>query len=119
MSNFIQDSSDFKVIEAGLKCCQGKSIVNSISLKEGEQDFIAKASVIKKFGGAVVVMAFDEVGQATDEDRKVEICQRSFDILVKKVGFNPHDVIFDPNILTVRQISEPRDKKSALRQLAH
>ena len=89
------------MVEAGLKCCQGKSIVNSISLKEGEKDFVAKASIVKRYGAAVVVMAFDEQGQATDEDRKVEICQRSFDILVNKVGFNPNDVIFDPNILTV------------------
>ena len=89
------------MVEAGLKCCQGKSIVNSISLKEGEQDFIEKANTVKKYGAAVVVMAFDEIGQATGEDRKVEICKRSFDILVNKVGFNPNDIIFDPNILTV------------------
>ncbi|XP_065563145.1 methionine synthase-like [Artemia franciscana] len=95
------DSSNFSVIEAGLKCCQGKSIVNSISLKEGEQDFLQKARYVKKHGAAVVVMAFDEVGQAADTERKVEICKRSYDILVEKVGFNPKDIIFDPNILTI------------------
>lgn len=95
------DSSDFAVIEAGLKCCQGKCIVNSISLKEGEMDFVKKATKIKQYGAAVVVMAFDEAGQATDEQRKVEICLRSYNILVNKVGFNPKDVIFDPNILTL------------------
>jgi len=96
------DSSDFSVVEAGLKCCQGKVIVNSISLKEGRDDFIAKAKVIKKFGAAVVVMAFDEEGQATEEERKTDICRRSYDILVgPEVGFNPNDIVFDPNILTV------------------
>ncbi|XP_013387692.1 methionine synthase [Lingula anatina] len=95
------DSSNFAVIEAGLKCTQGKCIVNSISLKEGEEDFIQKAKVIKKHGAAVVVMAFDEEGQATDTERKIAICQRSYDILVKKVGFYPYDIIFDPNILTI------------------
>ncbi|XP_057364717.1 methionine synthase-like [Daphnia carinata] len=95
------DSSNFKVIEAGLKCCQGKCIVNSISLKEGEADFMLKAKIVKKFGAAVVVMAFDELGQAADADRKVEICVRSFKLLVDKVGFNPNDIIFDPNILTI------------------
>jgi len=95
------DSSNFAVIEAGLKCAQGKCIVNSISLKGGEQDFIAKANIIKRFGGAAVVMAFDELGQAADRDRKVEICQRSYKILVEQVGFNPNDIIFDPNILTI------------------
>ncbi|KAJ8661197.1 methionine synthase [Lichtheimia ornata] len=95
------DSSKFSVIEAGLKCAQGKCIVNSISLKEGEEDFINKARTIKRFGAAVVVMAFDETGQAVDKDRKVEICTRSYRILVDKVGFNPYDIIFDPNILTI------------------
>jgi 5-methyltetrahydrofolate--homocysteine methyltransferase len=95
------DSSNFKVIEAGLKVLQGKCIANSISLKEGEEDFILKAKIIKKYGAAVVVMAFDEVGQATETDRKFEICKRSYDILVDKVGFNPSDIIFDPNILTI------------------
>ena len=95
------DSSNFEVIEAGLKSCQGKCVINSISLKAGEADFIEKAGIIKRFGGAVVVMAFDEEGQAADRDRKVEICQRSYKILVEKVGFNPQDIIFDPNILTI------------------
>merc|ERR1712223_1149867 len=95
------DSSDFAVIEAGLKCCQGKCIVNSISLKEGVEDFIHKAKTIKRYGGAVVVMAFDETGQATSDERKVEICTRSYNILVNVVGFNCNDIIFDPNILTL------------------
>ncbi|ORZ19481.1 methionine synthase [Absidia repens] len=95
------DSSNFAVIEAGLKCAQGKCIVNSISLKEGEADFIRKAKLIKRFGAAVVVMAFDEVGQAAEADRKLEICTRSYNILVHQVGFNPYDIIFDPNILTI------------------
>lgn len=75
--------------------------MNSISLKEGEEDFIQKATIIKHYGAAVVVMAFDETGQATEADRKVEICTRSYNILVNKVGFNPNDIIFDPNILTI------------------
>ncbi|XP_063958762.1 methionine synthase-like isoform X2 [Lytechinus pictus] len=95
------DSSKFQVIEAGLKCNQGKCIVNSISLKEGEQDFLEKARIIKKHGAAVVVMAFDETGQATEIDRKVEICTRSFNLLVQELGFDPNDIIFDPNILTI------------------
>ena len=95
------DSSDFSVIEAGLRCSQGKCIVNSISLKEGIEDFVYKAKMIKSYGASVVVMAFDEQGQATCEDKKVEICTRSYNILVNTVGFNPNDVIFDPNILTV------------------
>lgn len=96
------DSSNFAVVEAGLKCAQGKCIVNSISLKEGEEDFIRKARIVKRYGAAVVVMAFDETGQAADADRKVAICKRSYDILTgPKVGFNPNDIIFDPNILTI------------------
>uniref|UniRef100_A0A8C5W4Y2 Methionine synthase n=1 Tax=Microcebus murinus TaxID=30608 RepID=A0A8C5W4Y2_MICMU len=95
------DSSNFAVIEAGLKCCQGKCIVNSISLKEGEEDFLEKARKIKKFGAAVVVMAFDEEGQATETDTKISICTRAYHLLVKKLGFNPNDIIFDPNILTI------------------
>lgn len=95
------DSSNFDVIEAGLKTSQGKCVINSISLKAGEADFIHKARIIKRFGGAVVVMAFDELGQAAERDRKVEICHRSYNILVNKVGFNPNDIIFDPNILTI------------------
>ncbi|KAF3854123.1 hypothetical protein F7725_014811, partial [Dissostichus mawsoni] len=95
------DSSNFSVIEAGLKCCQGKCIVNSISLKEGEEEFLHRAATVKRYGAAVVVMAFDEEGQATDAERKVEICTRAYNLLVNKVGFNPNDIIFDPNILTI------------------
>ncbi|XP_028991030.1 methionine synthase [Betta splendens] len=95
------DSSNFAVIEAGLKCCQGKCIVNSISLKEGEDEFLLRAATVKRYGAAVVVMAFDEEGQATDTERKVEICTRAYKLLVNKVGFNCNDIIFDPNILTI------------------
>ena len=96
------DSSNFEVIEAGLKCAQGKCIVNSISLKEGEDDFVKKARLVKRFGAAVVVMAFDESGQAADEASKIRICRRSYEILVgPRVGFNRNDIIFDPNILTI------------------
>ncbi len=95
------DSSKFEVIEAGLQCLQGKSIVNSISLKEGEEVFKAQAHKILHYGAAVVVMAFDEKGQADNYDRRVEICTRAYNILTKEVGFPPEDIIFDPNILTV------------------
>ncbi|MCC7467294.1 MAG: methionine synthase, partial [Saprospiraceae bacterium] len=95
------DSSKFNVIVAGLKCLQGKSIVNSISLKEGEAEFIRQANICRKFGAAVVVMAFDEQGQADSTARKVEICQRAYKILVEQVGFDPFDIIFDPNIFAV------------------
>jgi len=95
------DSSKWSVIEAGLRCVQGKSIVNSISLKEGEQDFLAKAKLIRRYGAGVVVMAFDEVGQAETVERKVEICTRAYRLLVDEVGFDPHDIIFDPNILAI------------------
>ncbi|KAK7077289.1 hypothetical protein SK128_014227 [Halocaridina rubra] len=95
------DSSKFEVIEAGLKVTQGKCIVNSISLKEGEDDFLKKASLIKKYGAAVVIMAFDEQGQAVDTESKIKICQRSYRLLTEKVGFNCNDIIFDPNILTI------------------
>ncbi|UJR14486.1 hypothetical protein I4U23_001483 [Adineta vaga] len=95
------DSSNFAVIEAGLKCTQGKCIVNSISLKEGEEDFLEKARRCKKYGAAVVVMAFDEQGQATDVERRCAICKRSYDLLVNVVKFNPNDIIFDSNILTI------------------
>ncbi|MCI0745108.1 MAG: methionine synthase [Verrucomicrobia subdivision 3 bacterium] len=95
------DSSKWSVIEAGLKCLQGKGIVNSISLKEGEAKFIGQAKLIRRYGAAVVVMAFDERGQADTLERKAEICERSYKLLTEKVGFPPHDIIFDPNILTV------------------
>ncbi|MEP6831096.1 MAG: methionine synthase [Rhizomicrobium sp.] len=95
------DSSKWSVIQAGLKCCQGKAIVNSISLKEGEELFIDRAREVLWFGAAVVVMAFDEVGQADTLTRKVEICKRAYDILVDKVGFPPEDIVFDPNIFAV------------------
>jgi 5-methyltetrahydrofolate--homocysteine methyltransferase len=95
------DSSKWTVIEAGLKCLQGKGIVNSISLKEGEEKFIESAQKIMLYGAAVVVMAFDEKGQADNFERRKEICKRSYDILVDQVGFPPEDIIFDPNILTV------------------
>lgn len=95
------DSSKWTVIEAGLKCLQGKGIVNSISLKEGEDKFVEHAKKILTYGAAVVVMAFDEQGQADNYERRIEICKRSYDILVNEVGFPPQDIIFDPNILTV------------------
>jgi 5-methyltetrahydrofolate--homocysteine methyltransferase len=95
------DSSKWTVIQAGLRCLQGKGIVNSISLKEGEAKFIEQASLVRRYGAAVVVMAFDEKGQADSCERKIEICQRSYDLLVNRVGFPPQDIIFDPNILTV------------------
>jgi 5-methyltetrahydrofolate--homocysteine methyltransferase len=95
------DSSKWSVIEAGLKCVQGKAIVNSISLKEGEDAFLHQARLARRYGAAVVVMAFDEDGQAVDCDRKVAICKRAYQILTEQVGFPPEDIIFDPNILTV------------------
>ncbi|MCM1313236.1 MAG: methionine synthase [Bacteroides sp.] len=95
------DSSKWEVIEAGLKCVQGKCIVNSISLKEGKEKFVSHARQIKRLGAATVVMAFDEQGQATTFERKTEICERAYHILVDEVGFNPHDIIFDPNVLAV------------------
>lgn len=95
------DSSKFEIIEAGLKCVQGKCIVNSISLKEGEEKFIEQATICKMFGAAVVVMAFDEVGQADTKERKIEICHRAYKILTTRLGFAPEDIIFDPNIFAV------------------
>ncbi|MFN3489599.1 MAG: methionine synthase, partial [Emticicia sp.] len=95
------DSSKWEVIEAGLKCVQGKSIVNSISLKEGEAKFIESAQKVKRYGASTVVMAFDEAGQADSYERRIEICKRAYDILVNEVNFLPQDIIFDPNILTV------------------
>ena len=98
---FMIDSSKWSVIEAGLKCVQGKPIVNSISLKEGEADFLAKARTIHRYGAGVIVMAFDEQGQAETVARKVEICERAFRLLTEVAGFDPTDIIFDPNILAV------------------
>ncbi|MEQ3652415.1 MAG: dihydropteroate synthase, partial [Glaciecola sp.] len=95
------DSSKWSIIEAGLKCVQGKAIVNSISLKEGEAPFLEQAKKIKRYGAATVVMAFDEVGQADTQQRKFEICKRSYELLVNKIGFPPEDIIFDPNIFAV------------------
>ncbi|MEW5904842.1 MAG: methionine synthase [Pseudomonadota bacterium] len=103
------DSSKWEIIEAGLKCVQGKSIVNSISLKEGEENFIKYATLVKKYGAAAVVMAFDEKGQADTYARKTEICKRSYDILVHKVGFPPEDIIFDPNIFAIATGIEEHD----------
>jgi 5-methyltetrahydrofolate--homocysteine methyltransferase len=95
------DSSKWTVLEAGLKCVQGKPVVNSISLKEGEADFLAKAKTIRRFGAAAVVMAFDETGQADTIQRKVEICQRAYKLLTETAGFDPTDIIFDPNVLAI------------------
>ena len=95
------DSSKWSVIEAGLKCVQGKGVVNSISLKEGEADFLHKAKLIKRYGAGVVVMAFDETGQADTTARKVDICQRAYRLLIEQAGFDPTDIIFDPNILAI------------------
>ncbi|QDT02692.1 Methionine synthase [Rubripirellula lacrimiformis] len=95
------DSSKWEVLEAGLRNVQGKSIVNSISLKDGEEEFIRRAKLVRKYGAAAVVMAFDEDGQAADEDNKVRICKRAYDLLVHQADFPPEDIIFDPNILTV------------------
>ena len=95
------DSSKWTIIEAGLKCVQGKGVVNSISLKEGENQFITQGKLIKQYGAAVIVMAFDENGQADSYERRIEICQRSYNILVNEVGFLPQDIIFDPNVFPV------------------
>ncbi len=95
------DSSKWSVLEAGLKCVQGKAVVNSISLKEGEEDFLAKARTVRRYGAAVIVMAFDETGQADTIERKVDICRRAYRLLTEKAGFDPTDIIFDPNILAI------------------
>ena len=95
------DSSKFEIIEAGLKCVQGKCIVNSISMKEGEAKFIEQAFICKSYGASVIVMAFDEAGQADTKKRKVEICQRAYKILTEQVGYDPQDIIFDPNIFAI------------------
>ena len=95
------DSSKWSIIEAGLKCVQGKAVVNSISMKEGEEEFVRQAKLLKRYGAAVIVMAFDEQGQADSKDRKVEICARAYKILTKEVGFPPGDIIFDPNVFAI------------------
>ena len=95
------DSSKWEIIEAGLKCVQGKPIVNSISLKEGKENFIAQAKLLRRYGAAVIVMAFDEVGQADTRERKIEICTNAYHILVEEVGFPAEDIIFDPNIFAI------------------
>jgi 5-methyltetrahydrofolate--homocysteine methyltransferase len=95
------DSSKWSVIEAGLRCAQGKCVVNSISLKNGEEDFLRQAKAVRRYGAAVVVMAFDEAGQADNLERKMEICSRAYHLLIERAGFAPNDIIFDPNILTV------------------
>ena len=108
------DSSKWSIIEAGLKCLQGKGVVNSISMKEGEAAFIEQARLVRRYGAAVVVMAFDEEGQADTVDRKVDICTRAYDILVNQVGFPPEDIIFDPNIFAIATgIDEHNDYANA------
>src|SRR5947207_4361211 len=97
----VVDSSKWSVIEAGLKCLQGKAVVNSISLKHGEEDFLRQARLIRRYGAAAIVMAFDEQGQADNFKRKIEICKRAYDLLTKHANFPASDIIFDPNILTV------------------
>ncbi|MDE7126974.1 MAG: homocysteine S-methyltransferase family protein, partial [Bacteroidales bacterium] len=104
------DSSRFEVIEAALKCIQGKSIVNSLSLKEGEEVFLNRALRVKELGAALVVMAFDEQGQATSYERKTEVCGRAYRLLTERIGFNPQDIIFDPNILTVATGMKEHDR---------
>ena len=104
------DSSRFNVIEAALKCVQGKCIVNSISLKEGEESFLSHARTIREYGAAMVVMAFDEEGQATTYARKVEVCRRAYRLLTEEAGVKPYDIIFDPNILTVATGMKEHDR---------
>ena len=107
------DSSDWEVIKAGLKCVQGKSIVNSISLKEGEEVFLQHAQDVKRYGAAVVVMCFDEQGQATSYERRIEIAERSYRLLTERIGMNPLDIIFDPNVLAVATGMEEHDSYAA------
>ena len=103
------DSSKWTVIEAGLKCLQGKGIVNSISMKEGEAEFLRQARLVRRYGAAVVVMAFDENGQADSAQRKVEICTRAFRLLTEAIGFPPEDIIFDPNCFAIATGIEEHD----------
>ena len=106
------DSSKWEIIEAGLRVVQGKCIVNSISLKEGEEEFIRQAKLVLRYGAAVIVMAFDEHGQADNYERRIEICERSYRILVDSVGFPPQDIIFDPNIFPVATGMEEHRKNA-------
>lgn len=109
------DSSDFRVIEAGLQNCQGKCIVNSLSLKQGEQEFLRQARIVRKMGAAVVVMCFDEEGQANDYARRIQIAERAYRLLIEQVGFCPSDIIFDPNVLTIATgMEEHRDYAASL-----
>src|SRR5690606_34962625 len=101
--------SKWAVIEAGLKCVQGKPIVNSISLKEGEDEFLRQATLCRRYGAAVVVMAFDEQGQADTFERKTQICERAYRLLVDRVGFPPEDIVFDPNIFAIATGIEEHD----------
>ena len=110
---FMIDSSKWEVIEAGLRCVQGKAVVNSISLKDGEDAFREKARLARRYGAAVVVMAFDETGQADTADRKVEICARAYDVLVRREGFPPEDIIFDPNVFAVATGIREHDEYAA------
>ena len=103
------DSSRWSIIEAGLKRVQGKAVVNSISLKEGEEEFVRQARLLKRYGAAVIVMAFDERGQADTKERKVEICKRAYGILTEEVGFPPEDIIFDPNVFAIATGIEEHD----------
>ena len=103
------DSSRWSIIEAGLKRVQGKAVVNSISLKEGEEEFVRQARLLKRYGAAVIVMAFDERGQADTKERKVEICKRAYKILTEEVGFPPEDIIFDPNVFAIATGIEEHD----------
>src|SRR3954453_1875446 len=118
------DSSKFSVIEAGLECLQGKGVVNSISLKEGEEQFIRQAKIVRRFGAAVVVMAFDETGQATTVEHRLEIAHRAYKVLTEQVGFPAEDIIFDPNILTIGTGIEEHDAYAvnfleAIRRIKH
>src|ERR1043166_9442831 len=97
----VVDSSRFEVLEAGLECVQGKGIANSISLKEGEEQFLPHAPRVRELGAAVIVMAFDEQGQADTVERKVAICERAYRLLVDRLAFGPEDIVFDPNVLAV------------------
>ncbi|MEO5732072.1 MAG: dihydropteroate synthase, partial [Rubrivivax sp.] len=103
------DSSKWSVIETGLKCIQGKGIVNSISMKEGEAEFIRQATLVRRYGAAAVVMAFDEQGQADSFERKTQICERAYRVLTEQVGFAPEDIIFDPNIFAIATGIEEHD----------